>query len=58
MLGLVGKEDSELRCSKFSQGRNVVNKDSFLPPLIAGLFTKASCVWAPVCLVTYSLRGQ
>ena len=29
VLGLVGKEGSKLRCSKFSQGWNVVNKDLF-----------------------------
>ena len=51
MLGLVGKEGSEMRCSKLSQGWNVVNKDLFLPALIVGSYTKVLCEWALVCLV-------
>ena len=42
VLGVLEKEDSELMCSKLSQGWNIVNKDQLLPALI-GSFTKAPC---------------
>ena len=45
MLGLMGTEGFELRCSKLSQGWNVINKDIPLPALIVGSFTKAPCEW-------------
>lgn len=42
MLGLVGKEGPELRCSEHPQGWNVVNTDLFLLSLIVGSFTKVT----------------
>ena len=41
MLGLLGEEGSEMRCSAHPQGWNVVDKDLLLPALIVGLFTQA-----------------
>ena len=41
VLGLVGKKGSEHKCSECSRGRNIVNKNLFLPELIVGSFTKA-----------------
>ena len=55
MLGLMGKVGSEQRCSKLSQGWNVVNKDLFLPALIAGSYTNMPRERALVCSVTISL---
>ena len=43
MLGLMGKEGSELWCSKLSQGWNVVNKDPLPSALIVGFYSKAPC---------------
>ena len=54
MLGFMGKEGSEVKYSKSSQGWNIVNKDLFLPALIVGSFTKVPLGWAPVCWVTVS----
>ena len=54
MLGLMGKEDSELRCFELSQGWNTVNKDLLLPALIVGSYTMVTYEWAPVCSVTYT----
>ena len=53
-LGLMGRLGWELRCSKLSQGWNVVNKDPFLPALMVGSFTEAARGWAPVCSVTHT----
>ena len=52
MLGLLGKEGSEVRCSDLPQGWNVVNKDMLLPTLIVRSFTKATHEWTLVCLPT------
>ena len=54
MPGLVGEQDSELKCSQPPQGWNPVNRNLFLSTLIVGSYTKAPREWAPVCLVTAS----
>ena len=46
MLSLMGKDNSKFRCSKLSQGWNIVNKDLVPPALIVGSYTKAPCEWA------------
>lgn len=54
VVGLLGKEGSELRCSEPSQGWNAVNKALLLPALIVGSYTMVTCEWASVCSVTYT----
>ena len=52
VLCLVGEEGSELRCSKLSQGWNVVNKDLLLPAFTVESFTTTPCGWVPAWSVS------